>query len=155
MYEQYWPHFTVHPRYSQIKIYFSSFLSLFVRLYVLIQWSDNHGHCHAMHFCPLRCFRDLAGLMRNAGSMAWNPTLKQRLQLQITNQRGVPPLETFTINAHGSSSPNTGVYSNITLQGRSLQDSRHLSEKSSMKSFTARKALLIGNLSKRIMFSKE
>ncbi|KAI7797747.1 hypothetical protein IRJ41_019631 [Triplophysa rosa] len=104
---------------------------------------NNHGHSHVMPFCPLRCFRDLTGFMRNAGSMAWNPTLKQRLQLQITNQRGVPSLDTFTENGRGSSSPNTGVYSNTTLQGRSLKDSRHLSEKTSRKSFIGRKALLI------------
>nr|XP_055024618.1 uncharacterized protein LOC129414586 [Misgurnus anguillicaudatus]XP_055024619.1 uncharacterized protein LOC129414586 [Misgurnus anguillicaudatus] len=70
--------------------------------------------------------------------MAWKPTLKQRLQ--VTNQRGFPPLETIPVNQHGSSSPNTGLNSNTMLQGRSLKDSRQRSEKNS---FTARKAFLI------------
>lgn len=77
--------------------------------------------------------------------MAWNSILKQRLQLQVTNQRGVPPLKTFPIHQHGSSSPNTDAYSNGMLQGRFLKDSRNLSEKTSKKSFTGKKTLLIGN----------
>ncbi|XP_065104025.1 uncharacterized protein [Paramisgurnus dabryanus] len=91
-----------------------------------------------MHFHPMRCF---TGFIKNADSMAWNPTLKQRLQ--VTNQRGFPPLETIPVNQHGSSSPNTGLNSNTMLQGRSLKDSRQRSEKTSRKSFTARKAFLI------------
>ncbi|XP_048067250.1 uncharacterized protein LOC125280629 isoform X2 [Megalobrama amblycephala] len=102
-----------------------------------------NGHSHAMHFCPVRCFRDHTGSIRTAGSMAWNSILKQGLQLQVTNQRGVPPLKTFPIHQHGSSSPNTGAYSNSMFQGRILKDSRNLSEKTSKKSFTAKKALLI------------
>ncbi|XDV48699.1 hypothetical protein PO909_018082 [Leuciscus waleckii] len=96
-----------------------------------------------MHFCPVRRFRDHTGSIRTAGSMAWNSILEQRLQLQITNQRGVQPLKTFPIHQHGSSSPNTDAYSNGMLQGRSFKDSRNLSEKTSKKSFTAKKALLI------------
>ncbi len=98
-------------------------------------------------FCPVRRFREHTG-PRTAGSMAWNSIVKQRIQLQVTNQRGVPPLKTFTVHQHGSSSPNTGAYSNSMLQGRSLRDSRNLSEKNARKSFTAKKALLIGNLLK-------
>ncbi|KAI2661454.1 Tryptophan 2,3-dioxygenase [Labeo rohita] len=75
--------------------------------------------------------------------MAWNSIVKQRLQLQVTNQRGVPPLKTFPVHQHGSSSPNTGAYSNSMLQGRPLRDSRNLSDKNARKSFTAKKALLI------------
>ncbi|XP_059379521.1 uncharacterized protein LOC132115138 isoform X1 [Carassius carassius] len=47
------------------------------------------------------------------------------------------------MHQHGSSSPNTGAYSSSMLQGRSLRDSRNLSEKNARKSFTAKKALLI------------
>ncbi|XP_016361169.1 uncharacterized protein LOC107703149 [Sinocyclocheilus anshuiensis] len=96
-----------------------------------------------MHFCPVRRFRGHTGPVRTAGSMAWNSIVKQRLQLQVTNQRGVTPLKTFPIHQHGSSSPNTGAYSNSMLQGRSLRDSRNLSEKNTRKSFTIKKALLI------------
>ncbi|KAL1269532.1 hypothetical protein QQF64_031821 [Cirrhinus molitorella] len=75
--------------------------------------------------------------------MAWNSIVKQRLQLQVTNQRGVQPLKTFPVHQHGSSSPNTAAYSNSMLQGRFLRDSRNLSDKNARKSFTAKKALLI------------
>ncbi|KTF80664.1 hypothetical protein cypCar_00010868, partial [Cyprinus carpio] len=104
---------------------------------------EQNGHSHAMHCCPVKCFRGHKGPVRTAGSMAWNSTVKQRLQLQVTNQRGVTPLKTFPIHQHGSSSPNTGAYSNSMLQGRSLRDSRILSEKNTRRSFTAKKALLI------------
>ncbi|XP_016326683.1 uncharacterized protein LOC107676613, partial [Sinocyclocheilus anshuiensis] len=103
----------------------------------------KNGQSHAMHFCPVRRFREHTGPIRTAGSMAWNSIVKQRLQLQVTNQRGVPPLKTFPVHQHGSSSLNTGAYSNSMLQGRSLRGSRNLSEKNARKSFTAKKALLI------------
>ncbi|XP_042585056.1 uncharacterized protein LOC109104412 [Cyprinus carpio] len=104
---------------------------------------EKNAQSHAMHFCPVRSFREHTGPIRTAGSMAWDSIVEQRLQLQVTNQRGVPPLKTFPVHQHGSSSPNTGAYSNSMLQGRSLSDSRILSEKKARKSFTAKKALLI------------